>query len=101
MYGSVVEGGGRGAASGLWLEGWPCNVLTVMLWRLECRDSGLKLEPKTQTHQYAQLSRVSVRVRVESSFEKQVLWDSNPGASDSGSQCVGSLDQDGRQQHSV
>ena len=31
MYGSVVEGEVRGAASGLWLEGRLCDMLTVML----------------------------------------------------------------------
>ena len=29
MYGSIAEGGGRGAASGLWLEGKLCSMLTV------------------------------------------------------------------------
>ena len=31
MYGSVAEGEGRGAASGLWLEGRLCSMLIVML----------------------------------------------------------------------
>ena len=31
VYGSVAEGGGRGAASGLWLEWRLCSMLTVML----------------------------------------------------------------------
>ena len=31
MYGSVAEGGGRGAESELWLEGRVCSMLTVML----------------------------------------------------------------------
>ena len=31
MYGSVAQGGGRGLASGLWLEGTLCSMLTVML----------------------------------------------------------------------
>ena len=31
MYGRVAAGGGRGAASGLWLEGRLCSMLTVML----------------------------------------------------------------------
>ena len=31
LYGSVAEGGGRGSASGLWLEGRLCNMLNVML----------------------------------------------------------------------
>ena len=31
MYSSVAEGGGRGAVSGLLLEGRLCGMLTVML----------------------------------------------------------------------
>ena len=31
VCGSVAEGGGRGATSGLWLEGRLCSMLTVML----------------------------------------------------------------------
>ena len=31
MYGSVADGGGRGAESELWLEGRACSMLTVML----------------------------------------------------------------------
>ena len=31
LHGSVAEGGGRGLASGLWLEGRLCSMLTVML----------------------------------------------------------------------
>ena len=31
VYGSVARGGSRGAASGLWLEGRVCSMLTVML----------------------------------------------------------------------
>ena len=31
MYSSVAEGGGRGASSGLRLEGRVCSMLTVML----------------------------------------------------------------------
>ena len=31
MYDIVAEGAGRGAASGLWLEGRVCRMLTVML----------------------------------------------------------------------
>ena len=31
MYGSVAEGGGRGAASRLWLERRVCSMQTVML----------------------------------------------------------------------
>ena len=32
MYGSVAEGGGRGAVSGLWLlKGKVCSMLTMML----------------------------------------------------------------------
>ena len=31
MYSSVAEGGGRGAASGLWLEVRVCSMLTVVL----------------------------------------------------------------------
>ena len=33
LYGSVAEGGGRGSASGLWLEGKLCSILAVMLGR--------------------------------------------------------------------
>ena len=31
LYGSVAERGSRGFASGLWLEGRLCSMLTVML----------------------------------------------------------------------
>ena len=31
LYSSIAEGGGRGSASGLWLEGRLCSMLTVML----------------------------------------------------------------------
>ena len=52
MYGSVAEGGGRGVASGLWLEGKLQSMLTGMLTvRLGHHDSDLNLDPKTQTHQ--------------------------------------------------
>ena len=53
VYGSVAERGARGVAFGLWLEGRVCSMLTAMQWRLGRRDSGLNLNPKTQTHWYA------------------------------------------------
>ena len=31
LYGSVAGTGGRGSASGLWMEGRLCSMLTVML----------------------------------------------------------------------
>ena len=31
MFGSIAEGGGKGSASGLWLEGRLCRMLTAML----------------------------------------------------------------------
>ena len=37
LYGSVVEGGGGGSASGLWLEGRLCIMLTVMLGGVRVR----------------------------------------------------------------
>ena len=56
LYGSVAERGGRGSASGLWLKGRLCSMLTVMLWRLEHCNLGVNLDPNT--------SQVRVRVRV-------------------------------------
>ena len=60
--GFYEEGGGRGVACGLQLEGRVCSMLMVMLWRLGRRDSGLNLGFKSQTAE-----SVKVRVRVEDS----------------------------------
>ena len=57
MYGSVAEGGGRGAVSRLRLEGRVCSMLTVMLGGdLDVTTQGLQLGSEPQTHQCAQLS---------------------------------------------
>jgi len=37
VYGSVAQGGGRGVASGLRLEGRVCSMLTLMLGRVRVR----------------------------------------------------------------
>ena len=54
MYSSIVEGGGRGLASGLRLERMVCSMLTVMLggvldvatrvetWILRLRPTGMR-----------------------------------------------------------
>ena len=57
MYGSFAEGGCRGAASELWLEGRLRRMLTVML------DGDLDVATRQQ------LARVRVRVRVRHSIQ--------------------------------
>ena len=49
MYCSVAEEGGRGAASGLWVGGRQ-HADSDVGRRLNRRDLGLNLDPKTQTH---------------------------------------------------
>ena len=61
MYGSVEEGGGRGAASGLWLEGRLSSMLTVMLGE-DLLGLGLDLQFAFCSLHFA--VRVRVRLRI-------------------------------------
>ena len=71
VYCSVAEGGGRGVASGLWLEWRVGSMLRVMLGGdLGRRDLGLNLGSASQTHRLALV--------LGKLFDKRRLQGSNP-----------------------
>ena len=58
MYDIVAEGGGRGLASGLRLEGRVCSMLTVMV------GGDLNVATRVETVRVRIRVKVTVRVRV-------------------------------------